>query len=468
MGSMDSRGVVYSTDSWRTMERFESAVELLNGYFGDPLAVIDAALAEKPDFVMGHCFRAGLMAVSTEKTAEPELRRSVESAEALAGRANDRERLHIAAARFWLDGNFERAVRQYGEILIEHPHDLLAIQLAHLGDFYLGQSSMLRDRLAQVLPYWHAGLAGYGFLLGMHAFGLEENGDYCHAEVTGRRALELNRRDPWAVHAVAHVYEMQGRVDDGIEWLTSQSENWAPDNAFAYHNWWHLALYYLDRGDTDRVFELYDTAIRPDRSDVALEMVDASALLWRLHIAGVDVGARWSELADSWSSTLDGGYYAFNDVHAMMAFVGDGRTEMAKRLLTAMRSRVDGTGTNAMMTREVGLPVCLALRAFGNGDFDMTVDTLLPVRTTAHRFGGSHAQRDVVGLTLCEAALRGSRPRLARALTAERTSLKPGSVNNWKLAARSLVGIGDSDGVRSALANVTRISDRRSYRVAAA
>src|SRR5687767_12259306 len=105
----DLRGEPVSTTDRGALDRFEHALGLLNGLFADPLAVIDDALREHPDFVMGHCLRAGLMLMAAEKSVEPELRRSVEAAEALADKANDRERGHIAAARAWLNGEFHRA-----------------------------------------------------------------------------------------------------------------------------------------------------------------------------------------------------------------------------------------------------------------------------------------------------------------------------------------------------------------------
>ncbi len=142
--------------------------------------------------------------------------------------ANDRERAHAAAGRAWLEGDFHRAVALYGDILLDHPRDLLALQTAHVGDFLLGQSQMLRDRVAQVLPHWNADVPGYGYVLGMYAFGLEEMNLYDRAEETGRRALQLDPRDPWSVHAVTHVMEMRGRTSDGIRWLNGRRDDWAP------------------------------------------------------------------------------------------------------------------------------------------------------------------------------------------------------------------------------------------------
>jgi tetratricopeptide (TPR) repeat protein len=445
MALKDRRGETVSTANAKALEKFEQALTLLNGFFADPLAKIDEALAEDPDFVMGHCFRAGLMMISTEKGAEEALRAGIEAAER-TGRANARERGHIAALRAWLAGDFQRAADLYGNLLIDHPRDLLALQLAHQCDFFLGQSMMLRDRIARVLPFWDESVPGYSYVLGMHAFGLEEMNDYRRAEETGRRALELEPRDPWAVHAVTHVMEMEGRTADGIAWLNGRRDDWAIENMFAFHNWWHLGLYHLDLGETARVFEVYDSGIRPNPSAVALEMVDASAMLWRMHLRGIDVRGRWGELADKWAVVAEDAYYGFNDAHAMMAFVADGRSADAKRLLSALTRRAEGGGTNAMMTRDVALPMSKAIHAFGEKRYGEAVDLLLAVRPVANRFGGSHAQRDIVHLTLIEAALRDGQAGLARAFAAERTALKPSSPFNWALTARSLSAAGDARG----------------------
>jgi tetratricopeptide (TPR) repeat protein len=243
---------------------------------------------------------------------------------------------------------------------------------------------------------------------------------------------------------------MQGRLGDGVHWLSSRTNDWAPDNGFAFHNWWHLALYHLDLGQHDRVLELYDTAIRPKPSELPLEMLDATALLWRLHLRGADVDDRWTELAGAWEKRVQDAYYVFNDMHAMMAFVGSGREVPARGLLDVLLRRLDQGGTNATMTRDVGLPVCRAIQAFGRGNYRAAIEELLPVRQIAHRFGGSHAQRDVLSLTLIEAALRAKDARLARALASERTELKPTSPFNWMLTARAREIGGDTTGAGAA------------------
>jgi hypothetical protein len=432
----DLRGVDYTAASQASVDRFQAATELFHGYYADPIAEIDAALESDPGFFMGWAFKGGAFATSSEKAAEPVVAEAVERLRSLANEATERERGHLAALEAWLAGRFREATDHWGRVSMEHPRDLLALQLSHLGDFYLGRSLMLRDRPARVLAAWDRGVPGFGYVLGMHAFGLEEAGHHALGERVGREALEINPRDPWAVHAVAHVLEMDNRVDEGIRWLEDRANDWSPGNMFAFHNWWHLALHYLERGDVARVLSLYDQKVRPARSTVLLEMVDASALLWRLHLRGIDIGARWIELAEVWSATVDDGYYAFNDVHAMLAFVGAGRGRDAEHCIRTLERAAQGAGTNASMSAEVGLPVARALASFARADYDGALAHLLPVLGDAQRFGGSHAQRDLLGLTALEAALRGGQRAVARALLSQRLAAKPHSAHNLALSER--------------------------------
>ena len=438
MSLTDSRGVPVSTSNPALLAALERATTLTASYFVDPLAEIDRALAEDPDFAMGHGLRVALAVMSTERSTLPMLADSLAAIDRSRG-ANARERAHAAAGRAWLEGDFRRAVDLYGDILLDHPRDLIALQAAHIGDFLLGQTQMLRDRLAQVLPHWNADVPGYGYVLGMYAFGLEETNLYDRAEETGRRALQLDPRDPWSVHAVTHVMEMRGRTAEGIRWLTGSSDDWAPGNGFAFHNWWHLALFHLDGGEHAQALDIYDRLLRPRPSQIAFENVDASALLWRLSLRGVDVGDRWRTLADDWAPAVEDGYYAFNDAHAVMAFIGAGRQDLLERAVAAMaRQAASGApGGNGRMTRDVGLPLARGLVAFSRGDHATCIRELLAIRQHAHRFGGSHAQRDIIHLTLLEAALRSGRTPLAQALAAERTALKPESPFNRLLATRA-------------------------------
>ena len=432
----DPYGLPVSCTSRTALDHLARALALLHRYQADPLVEIDAALAEAPDCVLGHAFRAALMVMSTERGLLPELRRSVAAADALCARATEREWAHISAARAWLDGDFALAARRYGAIVARWPRDLLALQVAHQCDFFLGDREALRDRPKAALATWGPAEPGTGFIHGMLAFGLEECGDYAAAEEAGRRAVERDPRDAWAIHAVAHVMEMQGRAQEGVAWLGTRVRDWAPDNMLAVHNWWHLALFHLEGGDQEKALEVFDRGVRRRTLAPAIELVDVSAMLWRFMLCGTDCGPRWAEAAELWLAQ-EPGFYAFNDVHAVMACLGAGRSAEARRVIASMEAAALGEGTNAMMSREVGLPLARGLAAFAEGRYAEATRLLGPLPPVAHRFGGSHAQRDVIALTRIEAALRAGDHGLASRLATERQARKPESALARAIILRS-------------------------------
>ena len=150
MSLHDMRGNPVSAATPAALAHYEQATDLFLRFSGRASEAADAAVAADPGFVMGHCLKAGLAAIANEKSFEPQVRPAVEAAERLAADANQRERAHIAALRAFLDGEWRKANAIYGEILIDHPRDTLALQIAHALDFYLGQSALLRDRIARV------------------------------------------------------------------------------------------------------------------------------------------------------------------------------------------------------------------------------------------------------------------------------------------------------------------------------
>jgi tetratricopeptide (TPR) repeat protein len=436
----DARGVAVSCNNRQALDLYEKALLQYHSYVGDPVVTIDQALAHAPDFVLGHVFRAVVLMMFSEQRFVPEARAAVAHAETLAAQANERELALTVAARRLVEGDWNGACTAFDGVLVDHPRDAFAIQSAYLMDFCRGDALNLRNRLSRVMTQWSPGVPNFSYILGMHAFGLEECNQYPEAEAAGRRALALERKDGWAVHAVAHVMEMQGRVDEGIEWLESRVADWAPDNGFAFHNWWHLALYYLDRQQYGRVLELYDQRIFPEPSEFSLQLVDATALLWRLYLQGVDVGARFDPVADAWERKLDveRGFYAFNDFHAMLSLLGAGREETADQVLQDVEAASsNAVGINAMMAREVGVPLCRGVQLFAEGRYAQAIAHLEPVRDIANRFGGSHAQRDIITLTLIEAAIRAGQSSRARHFVSERLMHKPASGLGWRLLART-------------------------------
>ncbi|HYF58608.1 MAG TPA: tetratricopeptide repeat protein [Burkholderiaceae bacterium] len=427
----DSVGYALSGCDARAIDPYEQAVHAFRCLAGDPVALVDAALSASPELVMGHALRAWLYLLSTEAAAVEVARASLAAARALPH--DRREGLHLLAIERLCAGRWHDAARVLEDLSAEWPLDALALQAGQQIDFFVGDSRMLRDRIARALPAWSPAVPGWHAVLGMYAFGLEETGDYASAERLGRRAVELEPRDAWAQHAVAHVLEMQERRDEGVDWMLGQS-GWRDCGLLLVHNSWHLALHHLARGEADRALALYDGPV--GAGSAAIELVDASSLLWRLELAGVDVGDRWGSLAARWAPHAGAGHYAFNDLHAAMAFARAGREDLLEAVREAQAEAAGRDDDNAGFTRDVGAPATEAFAAFARGDAARAVSLLRPIRSRAHRFGGSHAQRAVLDLTLLAAARRSPEHRaLARALEAESSAM--GDLRRGTLALRT-------------------------------
>ncbi len=418
------------------IEHFDAAMRALNIYRGDPVALVDQAIEAAPDFAMAHILKAYLFGLATEPEAASEAMSILATARVLAKTEN--EKSHVAALEALAANNWTEAAVRLDRHNMKFPHDILGLQAGHLMDFYRANSRNLRDRLARVLPKWSEDQPGYPIVLGMYAFGLEEAGDYAKAEAIGREAVERDPLDCWAHHAVAHVLEMQGRAEDGVKWMTSREPHWSgDDNFFKVHNWWHKALYHLDLDQTDQAIRLYDARVRGEESLVALDLVDASALLWRLHMEDSDISDRWSDVAQGWDNHADGRLYPFNDWHAAMAYLGAGRVDQIDRILDQYRSVDETRDETARWAKATGLPLIQGFRAFWEGKYAEAAEILHRARFVANSFGGSHAQRDIIDWTLTEAAVRSGNKAAAEAFANERLAVKPHSPINKRFLKRA-------------------------------
>ncbi|HMA15413.1 MAG TPA: tetratricopeptide repeat protein, partial [Kiloniellaceae bacterium] len=288
---------------------------------------------------------------------------------------------------------------------------------------------------ARPLPSWDESVPGYGYVLGLRAFALEESGDYTAAEAAGREAVARNPGDIWAAHAVAHVMEMQDRPREGAAWIGGLESAWRGCNNFAYHVYWHRCLFLLEQGDSDAVLRHYDSDVRGDRSEEYLDISNAVALLWRLEQRGVAVGDRWAELAEKAARLGHDHQLVFADVHYMMALATEGPAGAAEALLESLEAFAGEAGTEAEVTRAVGLPLCRAILAHRRGRHGEAVDALLPHRAALNRIGGSRAQRDLFEQLLIDAAMKAGRRPLARNLLAERAAARRDNAWNRAMAA---------------------------------
>jgi hypothetical protein len=437
----DARGNTVTLSNPRALEAYERGLYAFQTYRGDPIAPFDEAIAADEGFAAAYATKALVLCAFFERRFIAAAAATLEAGRAALQRATPRERALAEAARLIIAGELHAAARALDHILVDYPRDIAALQAAHLMDFYRGDALNLRNRVSRVLPAWSSSVPGYAYVLGLHAFGLEECNQYPEAERTGRRAVELSGDDSWAVHAVAHVMEMQGRIAEGLAWYETTRVVWdGADNGFAFHNAWHTALYAMDRGNHAKALAVFDQRFVNPSSDIALVRIDATALLWRLMLEGADVASRFGPVADQWEQALGGeaGFYAFNDFHAALAFAGAGRTAALERVRAALVRAAAGTDDNARMAREVALPACEGAIAWRERRYAEAAQKMLAVRDGASLFGGSHAQRDLLTLTLIDAARRSGNVPLARHYINERLVHKPASAWGHRLAAGAM------------------------------
>jgi hypothetical protein len=440
----DRWGAPVQASSEKGVALLDEAIESLAALAGDPVATAEAASAADGQLVLSRIYQAYLALYGTTPEGLVLAGQLLDGLGPPGEPLAERETHHLAAARAWAAGHWEQATRALERALLAHPRDLLALKVAQDLYFFLGRRLDLRDVAARVLPAWPPGQPGWGYVQGIYAFGLEENAAYREAETRARRALADNPRDVWSVHALAHVLEMEGRQRAGLDFLSGTARDWS-GSFFAVHNWWHHALYHLELGQLDQGLgqglaqglALYDGPIRGQRSTEWLDIVDAAALLWRLSLAGVDVTSRARQLAadiDPLVAPRGGApIYLFNDWHAVMAFGLAGEHHRNQAVIAANQQLPPGTNRRA--AERAGLDLLAGFSAFAAGDPARALDLMIDVRPRADAVGGSHAQRDIIDLTLIAAASRSGQTSLVRALVTERAARKPSA----EPAAQALV-----------------------------
>jgi tetratricopeptide (TPR) repeat protein len=399
----DIHGLPISTASAGAAAAFDHTVSGYLKYRADVAGRLGELLKADGEFALAHCLKGYFAMLSYKQANVPMAIAAATEARRLSASATPREQAHVAALEAWIAGDLDRALLIWEQILGEHPHDIVAFRLAHFNNFWLGRPRDMASSVERVKPKWGAELPGYGTLLSCHCFSHEECGNYEVAETSGRTAIELDPGDIWGTHAVAHIMEMQGRHAEGIAWLDELERHWDGGNNLLHHLWWHRALFHLERREFDAVLDLYDTRFRnlaapltQAQPDLYIDVQNAASMLFRLELAGIDVGNRWREIADKAQTRIGDCLSAFTLPHWMMALTADGRDQAAQQMLDGMRAFAAGEGTVQRIVRDVALPVCEAVRAHRHGNDRTVLGLMRPALQEMKQLGGSHAQQDVL------------------------------------------------------------------------
>ncbi|EPX79275.1 tetratricopeptide repeat protein [Litoreibacter arenae] len=395
-----------------------------------------------PDFALGHAVKGMFYLLLGRRELSETAREALGLAEAaaLTRAISAREQSFIHALREMYGCAPSKAISHFEDVLAVHPGDTLAMKMSHAVRFILGDGKGMRSSIEAVMGAYGPDHAGRGYMMGCHAFSLEETGDYKAAEAVGRMGLSVSPDDAWGLHAVTHVYDMTCNAAGGLEWLDGREAAWAHCNNFRYHVWWHKALLHLDLGQTETVLALYDTQIRADKTDDYRDISNATSLLSRLELDGVDVGDRWEELADLSANRTEDGCLIFADLHYLLALIGGSRKQAIAKLMGRMhRDAKSGCFETDRLMARPGLSAAKGLEAFGEADYTTAFLNLARARPSMQDAGGSHAQRDVFERLTIDAGIRAGFLDEAEAILKDRKRKRAGAEDGYAAARFSLI-----------------------------
>ena len=430
----DSRGLPMIAANDEAARLFDATIAAYCGLRRDTGDCLKRALVADPRLVLAHILKGYFMLLFATRETVPRAAAAARAARTAleAADATPRESRHLAALEAWIAGDLPGATAHWQAILAAHPRDLLALKLAQYGALYCGEFEAMRATTGGALGAWDETVPGFGFVLGCHAFSLEECGAYDAADRAGRAAVAIEPGDIWAAHAVAHVAEMLDRIDDGIAWIAAREPHWGEVNNFVFHVRWHRCLFLLAQGRADATLALYDSEVRADSTDDYLDISNAVSLLWRLEQMGVAVGGRWAELATRARAHLDDHCLVFADLHYVIALAAAGDEDGLARWQAASSKHAAAGGDHAArVLAQVGLALADAALAHRRRQWPRVVELMAPIQRAVRAIGGSHAQRDLFDEMLIDAALAAD-SSLARRLLDARLARRPG--NRWALA----------------------------------
>lgn len=422
-GATVQSGIATSSGSNDALRAFDAATYAIAAHRPEAGPELAATLVADPDNVAGHA----MMGFAKLMLARCELQAPAADALDCARAALTRrdggtadERLLVDALGMAVAGSFIAASDHLDKGFVDRPAALLPFKLSHGLRFMAGDRAGMLARSRSAMGDLPAGAAG-GFILGCHAFALEEHGQYDAAERIGRRAVLLTPEDSWGRHAVSHVHEMRGETRLGLDWLENSRRHWSRCNNFAFHMAWHLALLHLEQGDHGQVLAIYDAEIRPEQTDDYRDMSNAVSLLWRLQHLGVDVGTRWQDMAEVARHRQSDATLVFASLHTLCALVAIGDGAGVAQMLATLQTRAASMDDQGAVARRIGLPLARLLAGRATPTERRGLDRLvrdLPV------LGGSNAQRDLFMLALADIAGREGDARAVARIAALRAELK--------------------------------------------
>lgn len=419
MAGLDGLPITVSDSA--ALAQFNDGVRAFLAYSGVPYSHFEAATKSAPGgafplaHIAGGTFLAAFVFGGQHESVIAHVN-AIKDFQASGKKLTKRESMHLQAFQTWREGELYKTAKVFDDILKEFPTDILALRFLNDVCIAAGEVPRFKDILARVLPHHDKQSEIYPHILGMYSFALEEAGQRAKAKEVARDALQLCPTSAWTMHALAHVNIELYETDEGIENLEATKHIWSAESCLLNHHLhWHLSLFYFAKGRVKDALAEFDAGIDKYLSELnSFAVVDASALLWRLHLAGVNVGKeRVGKLLEIATKTMNNHPSAFYDMHLALVFALNAHYDKAalplcQTFADSVRRYVAGGkgGSNTETTRIIGQPIADAMVAYASGNFSEVTRVLGVASHSLARLGGSHAQQDVVMATYLSACVR--------------------------------------------------------------
>jgi len=389
-----------STTSAEARDAYIEGVDMvLSGNHGAEDAFTRATEADE-NFALGY---VGLARASQIMAKGPAARDAMATAEALSAKngLSNREKGHIAAMSPLIGGNGAAALKAMRAHVNEHPRDALIAQPC-TSVFGLIGFSGLPGREAEQLAFLDPLAQHYGddwWFNTAYAFAQCEVGQISRSVDTIERSLAGNANSAHGAHVRAHIYYENGETDAGYKYISGWRDGYDKRAPLHCHISWHVALWALERGETERAWDLVENHIRPGttNSPPLNVLTDSASFLMRAELAGerrrMDL---WKDVSAYAQKIFPNPGIAFADVHAALAYAVAGETDHLEKVIK------DAKGPAGDLVTKMSE----AFRAFANQSWAEAVALLTPAMGAHERIGGSRAQRDLLEFMYIGALLR--------------------------------------------------------------
>lgn len=405
----DAYGLPVTTTSAEAADAYDQGVRGLLAWDRRTVDFFHAALGLDPGFAVAHFVEEQFAEAGSAMAA----------ADRAAAGASARERSLVAATALYLGGRHQDAEAAMRRHLAAHPTDLAVAQRLYLMWFYQGRADEMRGLTTDLAGR----LPEDSFVLGLHAFALEETGDSDQALRWAEACTTRNAEDTWGVHALIHALYEKGQYE-GLQRVPPAIDGCVNANYYRNHMLWHVVLLHLASGDYVRGSAMCREVFERQPSPVGLDLRNSISALWRLELYGIDTEARFQPFVAILGGQLDRPQDSpFHHAHIGMALAGGRDWRSAERHLEVLRARCSRPGGE--IYDEVVLPLAEAQHAFIADDHGRVIGKMEPIRSRLGRLGGSRTQQDIFHDTLLEACFRAGDAGRAERYLAERLARRP-------------------------------------------